>query len=163
MKKYHVTLTPEERNELEVITTKGKRNARVIQSAYILLNCDNGNQDKLRKDADIAQFLGITERTIENIRKKFVLDGYEIALNGRPSERIYKRNIDGETEARIIALSCSQPPEGFARWSLRMLADKAIELDYIDTVSHETVRSVLKKRNKTVEEKGMGNSPTPKR
>ena len=163
MKKYHVTLTPEERNELEVITTKGKRNARVIQSAYILLNCDNGNQDKLRKDADIAQFLGITERTIENIRKKFVLDGYEIALNGRPSERIYKRNIDGETEARIIALSCSQPPEGFARWSLRMLADKAIELDYIDTVSHETVRSVLKKRNKTVEEKGMGNTPTPKR
>ena len=162
MKKYHVTLTPEERNELEVITTKGKRNARVIQSAYILLNCDNGNQDKLRKDADIAQFLGITERTIENIRKKFVLDGYEIALNGRPSERIYKRNIDGETEARIIALSCSQPPEGFARWSLRMLADKAIELDYIDTVSHETVRSVLKKRNKNVEEKGMGNSPTPK-
>ena len=163
MKKYHVTLTPEERNELEIITTKGKRNARVIQSAYILLNCDNGNRDKLRKDADIAQFLGITERTIENIRKKFVLDGYEIALNGRPSERIYKRNIDGETEARIIALSCSQPPEGFARWSLRMLADKAVELDYIDTVSHETVRSVLKKRNKTVEEKGMGNSPTPKR
>lgn len=163
MKKYHVTLTSEERNELEIITTKGKRNARVIQSAYILLNCDKGTQNKPRKDADIAQFLCITERTIENIRKKFVLDGYEIALNGKPSERIYKRNIDGETEARIIALSCSKPPKGFARWSLRMLADKAIELNYIDAVSHETVRSVLKKRNKTVEKKGMGNSPTPKR
>ena len=75
MKKYHVTLIPEERKELETITTKGKRNARVIQSAYILLNCDDSNQNTPRKDADIAQFLGITERTIENTRKKFVLDG----------------------------------------------------------------------------------------
>ena len=162
MKKYHITLTPEEIKELKTITTKGKRSARVIQSAYIMLNCDNSNQNKPRKDADIAHFLGITERTIENIRKKFVLDGYEIALNGKPSERIYKRNIDGETEARIIALSCSKPPEGYARWSLRMLADKVIELNYINAVSHETVRSVLKKRNKTVEEKGMGNPSTSK-
>ena len=162
MKKYHINLTPEERKELETITTKGKRNARIIQSAYILLNCDNSTQKKPRKDADIAQFLGITERTIENIRKKFVLDGYEIALNGKPNERIYKRNIDGDTEAHIIALSCSKPPKGYARWSLRMLADKAIELNYIDTVSHETVRSVLKKRNKTVEEKRMGYPATSK-
>ena len=157
MKKYHVTLMPEERKELETITTKGKRNARVIQSAYILLNCDNSNKNNSKKDKDIAEFLGITERTVENIRKKFVIDGYEIALNGKPSERVYERNIDGETEARIIALSCGQPPEGYARWSLRMLADKAVELNYVDTVSHETVRSLLKKRIKTVEEKRMGN------
>ncbi len=109
------------------------------------------------KDSDIARFLGITERTVENIRKKFVMDGYEIALYGKPSGRIYKRQIDGETEARIVALSCSQPPEGYARWSLRMLADKAVELKYIESVSHETVRSVLKKRIKTVEEKRVGN------
>ena len=158
MKKYHITLTSEERKELEIITTKGKRNARIIQSAYILLNCDKGDHDKPRKDTDIAKFLGITERTVENIRKKFVIDGYEIALYGKPSERVYKRNIDGETEARIIALSCSQPPEGYARWSLRMLANKAVEQEYIDTVSHETIRSLLKKRIKTVEEKRMGNS-----
>lgn len=157
MKKYHVTLMSEERKELETITTKGKRNARVIQSAYILLNCDNNNKNNPKKDKDIAEFLGITERTVENIRKKFVLDGYEIALNGKPSERVYERNIDGETEARIIALSCGQPPEGYSRWSLRMLADKAVELNYIDAVSHETVRSLLKKRIKTVEEKRMGN------
>ncbi len=157
MKKYHVTLMPEERKELETITTKGKRNARVIQSAYILLNCDNSNKNNSKKDKDIAEFLGITERTVENIRKKFVVDGYEIALNGKPSERVYERNIDGETEARIIALSCGQPPEGYARWSLRMLADKAVELNYVDTVSHETVRSLLKKRIKTVEEKRVGN------
>jgi len=157
MKKYHVTLSNEERIELETITTKGKRSARIIQSAYILLNCDTRNQNKPMKDTDIAKFLGITERTVENIRKKFVMDGYEIALYGKPSERVYKRNIDGETEARIIALSCSQPPEGYARWSLRMLADKAIELKYLDVVSHETIRSVLKKRIKTVEEKRLGN------
>ena len=157
MKKYHGTLMPEERKELETITTKGKRNARVIQSAYILLNCDNSNKNNSKKDKDIAEFLGITERTVENIRKKFVIDGYEIALNGKPSERVYERNIDGETEARIIALSCGQPPEGYARWSLRMLADKAVELNYVDTVSHETVRSLLKKRIKTVEEKRVGN------
>ncbi len=157
MKKYHITLMPEERKELETITTKGKRNARVIQSAYILLNCDNSNKNNSKKDKDIAEFLGITERTVENIRKKFVIDGYEIALNGKPSERVYERNIDGETEARIIALSCGQPPEGYARWSLRMLADKAVELNYVDTVSHETVRSLLKKRIKTVEEKRVGN------
>lgn len=162
MKKYHVTLSDEERKELETITTKGKRSARIIQSAYILLNCDAGNQKKPMKDADIAKFLGITERTVENIRRKFVMDGYEIALYGKPSERVYKRNIDGETEARIIALSCSQPPEGYARWSLRMLADKAIELKYLDAVSHETVRSVLKKRIKTMEEKRVGNPPIAK-
>ena len=156
MKKYQVTLTPEERKELELITTKGKRNARIIQSAYILLNCDNSHGNKSKKDKDIALFLGITERTVENIRKKFVVDGYEISLKGKPNERIYERNIDGEAEAHIIALSCSQPPKGYARWSLRMLANKAIELNYIDTVSHETIRSLLKKRVKAVEEKGMG-------
>lgn len=115
------------------------------------------SNNKVMKDSDIARFLGITERTVENIRKKFVMDGYEIALYGKPSGRIYKRQIDGETEARIVALSCSQPPEGYARWSLRMLADKAVELKYIESVSHETVRSVLKKRIKTVEEKRVGN------
>lgn len=157
MKKYHVTLTEEERIELQAITAKGKRSARIIQSAYILLNGDSAHQKEPMKDADIAKFLGITERTVENIRKKFVMDGYEVALYGKPSGRVYKRQIDGETEARIVALSCSQPPEGYARWSLRMLADKAVELEYIESVSHETVRSVLKKRIKTVEEKRVGN------
>ncbi len=107
MKKYHVTLTEEERKELESITNKGKRSARVIQSAYILLNCDTGGQERAMKDSEIAKFLGIAERTVENIRKKFVMDGYEIALHGKPSERVYKKSIDGKTEAWIIALSCS--------------------------------------------------------
>ncbi len=145
MKEYHVTLTDEECRELEEMTRKGKRNAQMIRNALVLLNCDENNPDRLKKDSEIAGMLGITERTIENIRKKFVFDGLDVALAGKPSERVYMSKVDGDIEAHIIALSCSEPPEGFSRWSLRMLADKAIELNYIDTISHERVRTVLKK------------------
>ena len=145
MKKYHVTLTDEERFELDEMTRKGKRNAQVIRNALVLLNCDENNPARLKKDSEIAGMLGITERTIENIRKKFVFDGLDIALAGKPSERIYESKVDGDIEAHIIALSCSKPPEGYSRWSLRMLADKAVELNYIDTISHERIRTVLKK------------------
>jgi hypothetical protein len=145
MKKYHVTLTEEERQELDEMTRKGKRNAQVIRNALVLLNCDENNPARLKKDVEIAGMLGITERTIENIRKKFVLDGLDVSLAGKPSERVYMSKVDGDIEAHIIALSCSEPPEGFSRWSLRMLADKAVELNYIDTISHERVRTVLKK------------------
>ena len=145
MKKYHITLIDEERQELEEMTRKGTRNAQVIRNALVLLNCDENNPSRLKKDSEIASILGITERTIENIRKKFVVDGYEIALTGKPSERVYLSKVDGDFEAHIIALSCSEPPEGFSRWSLRMLANKAVELNYIDSISHERVRTVLKK------------------
>ena len=158
MKIYHVTLTDEERQELEDMTRKGTRNAQVIRNALVLLNIDENNPARLKKDSDIASILGITERTIENIRKKFVLDGFDIALTGKPSERVYMSKVDGDIETHIIALSCSEPPEGFSRWSLRMLADKAVELNYIDSISHERVRSVLKKRVKTVENKGLGHT-----
>jgi len=86
-------------------------------------------------------------RTIDRIKKSFVEDGFEIALNGKPSTRVYEKQIDGDVEAHIIALSCSNPPKGFARWSLRLLADKAVELEYIDSISHESVRQMLKKTN----------------
>lgn len=162
MKKYHVTLTDDERHELEEITRRGIRNAHFIRNALILLNCDESNPSRLKKDFDIAGTLGITERTIENIRKKFVLDGYDIALTGKPSERVYLSKVDGDIEAHLIALSCSEPPEGFSRWSLRMLADKAVELNYIDSISHERVRTVLKKRVKTVEKKRVGHTTSAK-
>ena len=145
MKKYHVTLTDEERRELDEMTRKGKRNAQVIRNALVLLNCDENNPARLKKDSEIAGMLGITERTIENIRKKFGCDWLDVALLGKPSERVYMSKVDGDIEAHIIALSCSEPPEGFSRGSLRMLADKAVELNYIDTISHERVRTVLKK------------------
>ena len=81
-----------------------------------------------------------------------------MALSGHKGERVYKKKADGDFEAHLVALSCSEPPEGFCRWSLRLLADKVVELNYIDNVSYETVRRVLKKRNKTLEETGLGDS-----
>jgi len=157
MKFYKVTLTDPEITFLEEITKRGKRSAIVIRNAHILLNANEGNNGRKQKDEEIAKFLGITTRTLENIRKKFVLDGFEIALYGKKSDRVYSRKIDGDAEAYLIALSCSKPPKGFASWSLRLLSDKMAELKYVDSISHETVRTVLKKRIKTVEGKRMVN------
>ena len=160
MKFYKVTLTDIEIKFLEEITRKGKRSAFIIRNAYILLNANEGDGGRKQKDKDIAKLLGITTRTLENIRKKFVLDGFDEALYGKKGERVYARKVDGDVEAHLIALSCSKPPKGFARWSLRLLSDKMVELKYADSISHETVRTVLKKRIKTVERKGMVNLST---
>ena len=86
-------------------------------------------------------------KKIDRVKKRFVEDGLDITLNGRKGSRIYVKKADGDSEAHLVALSCSDPPRGFARWSLRLLADKVVELDYIDSVSHETIRQVLKKRD----------------
>lgn len=153
MKKYKVTLTKPETELLEEITKKGKRSAMIMRNAYILLNSNQSPGGKSQKDEDIAGFLGITTRTVEKIREKFVLEGFETALYGKESARKYKIKVDGDVEAHLIALSCSEPPKGFARWSLRLLSDKMVELKYVDNISHETVRTVLKKRIKTVEGK----------
>lgn len=147
MKKYKVTLSREEVEELSSITTKGKRAARVLKSALILLNVDEGEHGPGKTDEEVAGVLQVTVQTIENIRKRFVLDGFETALYGRPRQRSYDRKMDGDAEAHLIALSCSKPPKGFSRWSLRLLADKMVELNYVEAVSHETVRQVLKKTN----------------
>lgn len=160
MKKYKVTLTKPETELLEEITRKGKRSAMIIRNAYILLNSNQGHGGKSQKDEDIAGFLGITVRTVEKIREKFVLEGFETALYGKESTRKYKVKVDGDVEAHLVALSCSKPPKGFARWSLRLLSDKMVELKYIDNISHETVRTVLKKRIKTVERKRMADITT---
>jgi hypothetical protein len=157
MKKYQVTLTDSEIKFLEEITKKGKRSAQIIRNAYILLNCNEAENGRKQKDEDISRLLGVTVRTLENIRQKFVLDGFETALYGKKSERVYTSKADGDVEAHLIALSCSEPPKGYARWSLRLLSDKMVELKYVESISHETVRSVLKKRIKTLERKGMAN------
>lgn len=160
MKKYKVTLTNPETEILEEITRKGKRNAMIIRNAYILLNSNESPGGKGQKDEDIAKFLGITVRTVEKMRERFVLDGFEIALYGKESTRKYNVKVDGDVEAHLIALSCSEPPKGYARWSLRLLSDKMVELKYVDEISHETVRTVLKKRIKTLERKGLANIST---
>jgi transposase len=146
MKKYIVTLTEDEREDLGVLTSKGKHKSQKILNALILLGCDEGEFQKKRStNKEIAQVLNISMKKIDRVKKRFVEDGLDIALNGRKGSRIYAKKADGDFEAYLVALSCSDPPEGFARWSLRLLADKVVKLDYIDSVSHETIRRVLKK------------------
>ncbi len=160
MKKYKVTLTQPETEFLEEIIKKGKRSAMIIRNAYILLNSNQSPGGKKQKDEDIAGFLNITVRTVEKVREKFVIEGFEPAVYGKKSTRNYKIKIDGDIEAHLVALSCSEPPKGYARWSLRLLSDKMVELKYVDSISHETVRTVLKKRIKTVEGKRLADITT---
>ena len=151
MSVYTVTLTEEERNELKAITEKGSHKSQKVLNALILLNCDRGDhQADYSPNEEVSRVLGISLRKINRVKKRFVEEGFEIALNGHKNNRVYKKIVDGDLEAHLIALSCSEPPEGFARWSLRLLADKAVELNYAENLSHETVRRVLKKRNKTL-------------
>ena len=160
MKKYRVTLEKEERNELLAITAKGSHKTHKVLNALILLNCDEGPyQNSRSKNEEIAAVLKVSTRKIDRVKKRFVEEGLEVALNGHEGRRVYARKADGDFEAHLIALSCSDPPEGFANWSLRLLADQAVKLDYIDSISHETVRRILKKRNKALAEKRLGDPP----
>ena len=146
MKKYIVTLTELEREELNGIAQKGKHRSQKVLNTLILLNCDEGNFQQTRsKNEDIARILQISMRKIDRVKKTFVENGLEVTLNGTRGQREYKRVADGDFEAHLIALSCSEPPAGFARWSLRLLADKVVELHYVEKISHETIRRVLKK------------------
>ena len=127
---------------------KGSHASQKVVNALILLNCDEGKfQQRRMKNEDVAAVLKISMRKIDRVKKRFVEEGFDVALGGRPSERVYEKKADGDFEAHLVALSCSAPPEGFARWSLRLLADRVVELQYIDSVSYETVRRVLKKTN----------------
>jgi len=164
MKKYKVTLMKEERNLLETMVQKGSHKSQKVLNALVLLNCDEGRfQDHRAKNEDVASVLRISMRKIDRVKKRFIEEGFDTALTGHKQERTYEKKADGEFEAHLIALSCSAPPEGFARWSLRLLADRAVELHYIDSISYETIRRVLKKRNKTLEEAGVGHSTGGKR
>jgi hypothetical protein len=157
MKKYIVTLAKEEREALEALTSKGKHKSQKILNALILLGCDEGEyQMKRSTNEEIACVLNISMRKIDRVKKRFVEEGIEVALNGRKGSRIYAKKADGDFEAHLVALSCSEPPEGFARWSLRLLADKVVELGYIDSISHEAVRRILKKTKSSLGNKKDG-------
>ena len=146
MKKYIVTLSEDERKTLDELSSKGKHGAQEILNALILLACDKGEfQTKRSTNEEISRILNISKRKIDRVKKRFVEEGLDRALNRRTGNRVYDKKIDGDFEAHLVALSCSEAPEGFARWSLRLLADKSVELGYIDTVSHESIRRVLKK------------------
>jgi enolase len=146
MKKYIVTLTKDEREALVALTSKGKHKSQKILNALILLGCDEGGYKMKRStNEEMARVLNISMKKIDRVKRRFVVEGIDVALNGRKASRIYAKKVDGDFEAHLIALSCSEPPEGFARWSLRLLADKVAELNYIDDISHEAVRRILKK------------------
>lgn len=151
MKKYIVTLTKDEREILSNLASKGKHKSQTILNALILLDCDAGEfQTSRSTNEEIARVLNISMKKIDRVKKRFVEEGFDFALNRRKGERVYAKKADGDFEAHLIALSCSDPPEGFSRWSLRLLADKAVELNYIDSISHEAVRRILKKTNSSL-------------
>jgi len=147
MVRYTIKLTKAEVDELRNIINKGSHTSQTFRAAYILLNCDEGKYSKKVINEQISKVLKIGMRTIDRVKKKFFEEGLESALERRPTSRIYNSKVDGEIEAKLITLCCSEPPEGFAKWSLRLLADKMVELNYIESISHITVRNVLKKTN----------------
>lgn len=151
MRRYIVTLTKQERVLLSDLASKGEHKSQTILNALILLGCDAGGfQTNRSTNEEIAKVLNISMKKIDRVKKRFVEEGFDIALDKRKADRMYTKKADGDFEAHLIALSCGDPPEGFSRWSLRLLADKAVELEYIDSISHEAVRRILKKTNSSL-------------
>ena len=146
-KRYKVTLTNEERETLTQLVSKGKTNARKITRARILLLSDENQAKPAWIDAQIAAALGVSSRTVERIRQTCVEAGIEAALNHKRPKRTRAKVLDGEAEARLVQLACSQAPDGRAGWTMQMLADKLIELEIVETICDETVRTTLKKMN----------------
>ena len=144
-KRYRVTLTAEERGELERMIARGKADARKLAHARVLLQADEAEGGPARVDEDVASALDVSVRTVERVRQRFVEHGLAAALLPKPSARPYARKLDGGQEAHLLALACGRPPEGKARWTLRLLAERVVALGYAEAVSHETVRRTLQK------------------
>jgi len=157
--RYRVTLTQEERKELESMTRRGKTHARKFIHARALLLCDAGAEGPAWNVSDVATALGVSSRAIEHLKKRFVEDGFEAALERKPREKPPREvTFDGAFEARLIALACSDAPDGRRRWTVRLLADKAVELSFAESVSHMTVQRVLKKTNLSLTSASTGKS-----
>lgn len=144
-KKYPVILSDTERDDLKRLIAAGSAPARKLTHARILLKADESPKGASWVDEAVADAVEVSQPTVCRVRKQYFEEGLEAALNRRPPKREYRRKLDGEQEARLIALACSQPPEGQTRWSLRLLADKMMELEIVEDVSYQTVRRTLKK------------------
>lgn len=155
-KKYIVSLTEDERQILEELTQKGKAAARKINHARILLKADINQKNGEWNDHRISQALDVSRRTIERVRQRFVEEGLEQALNPRPKNSSKLRKIDGEAEAHLVAIACSEAPSGHSRWTLRLLAEQMVVLEYVESISHESVRQVLKKTKSNLGYKNVG-------
>ena len=144
-KRYVVTLTADERRQLEGLTKAGRRSARTITRTRILLLADQGDGGPRWEDRRVAEALGCGHRTVERVRERFVTDGLDAALTHKPQDKPSRTPVlDGRAEAKLVALACAATPDGRKAWTLRLLADKLVELEVVDAVSHETVRRVLK-------------------
>ncbi len=155
--RYRVTLTPQERKELVALMRNGKTPAKKFIHARALLLCDASPDGPAWKVVDVSEAFGITSRTIEHLKKRFVEEGFEAALVRKSRVRPPREVVfDGAFEARLIALVCSEAPPGYRRWTVRLLADKVVELDLAPSVSHMTVQRVLKKMNVNLTSKNTG-------
>ena len=146
MKKYIVHLSGKERKSLRSLVSSGKGSARMFTRARILLKADVGEGGPGWPDEKISEALDVTVQTIERVRKQLVEEGLDAVLSRRKYiQKVSRKKLDGDAEAHLIALTCSETPKGYTRWSLRLLADRMVELGYIESISHEAVRKVLKK------------------
>jgi transposase len=146
MKKYKVTLTAQERQHLSALIASGKAAARKLAHARVLLHADAAPGGPAWTDERIAEAVAVGRATVERIRQRFVEQGLEAALSRKQQDQPSRpRKLDGRAEARLIALACSAPPAGRKEWTMRLLADKLVELEVVDTVCGETVRQALKK------------------
>lgn len=146
-KKYHVTLTPAERKQLKEMIRKGKQAAAKIRRAHLLLAADEAEGGLKMTDEQIKRAYHVSLRTVERLRQRFVEEGFEVALAAKSTGGPQTIKIDGEVEAHVIALRLGPVPEGRNRWTMRLLAEKMVELEYVDSISYESVRQVLKKTN----------------
>lgn len=151
-KRYVVKLASDERNQLQGMINRGREAAYRRRHAQVLLLVDEGEHGPGLFDRDAAERAGYSRRTVEQIRERCVTEGLAAALERKKRSRSRTRKLDGEGEARLISLACSDAPEGYARWTLQMLADRLIALDVVETISHECVRQVLKKHHQTLAE-----------
>jgi transposase len=145
MKKYVVTLSAEEREQLTAVVRKGKTAARRRLHAHLLLQADSGAEGPAWSDEQISAALAVHPTTVANVRQRCVEEGVEAALQRRAPRRHYQRKLDGQQEAQLIAVACSMPPLGQKRWTLRLLVDKLVELEVVGSIARETVRQTLKK------------------
>ena len=146
-KKYRIKLTWEERQELKALVSKGRAAAYKQTHARILLLSDEAEEGGCMKDEEIARVLQVGSATVERVRRRCVEEGIEAALDRKEQLRRRPKKLDGAAEARLIAIACGEPPEGRARWTLKLLADRLVECEIVDAIHPETVRKTLKKTN----------------
>jgi transposase len=148
MKKHIVRLTPEERTTLRKLLTSGRGSGRMFTRIRVLLKADQSEGGPAWQDEKISDAFDVTVQTIEKVRKQLVEEGFDAVLSRRQyRQKVSRKKIDGDVEAHLVALCCSDPPKGRVRWTLRLLADKVVELGYVDSISYEAVRQTLKKTN----------------